>query len=174
MSVLEKVNSNKVNWKALLISIAVSLGTGVASSLLTGGAMREYGNLYQPPLAPPGWLFPVVWTILYILMGIAAYLVWEAGFPDGGATGGERSDIRTALTLYLIQLLLNALWPVLFFNRQAYFLAFAELLLLWLAIYLTIKQFKEISRAAALLMLPYLAWVTFAAYLNLAIALNAG
>lgn len=174
MSVLEKVNSNKVNWKALLISIAVSLGTGVASSLLTGGAMREYGNLYQPPLAPPGWLFPVVWTILYILMGIAAYLVLEAGLPDGGATGVERSDIRTALTLYLIQLLLNALWPVLFFNRQAYFLAFAELLLLWLAIYLTIKQFKEISRAAALLMLPYLAWVTFAAYLNLAIALNAG
>ncbi len=152
----------KINWKALFISIAISLGTGIVSSILTGRAMREYRNLYQPPLAPPGWLFPVVWTILYILMGVAAYLVWE--------TGG--TEVRNALTLYLVQLLLNALWPVFFFRFHAYFLAFAELLLLWLAIYLTIQQFKEINRTAALLMLPYLAWVTFAAYLNLAIALH--
>lgn len=152
----------KINWKALFISIAISLGTGIVSSILTGRAMREYQNLYQPPLAPPGWLFPVVWTILYILMGVAAYLVWETG----------DTEVRNALTLYLVQLLLNALWPIFFFRFHAYFLAFAELLLLWLAIYLTIKQFKEINRTAALLMLPYLAWVTFAAYLNLAIALH--
>ena len=153
---------HKVNLKHLATSLAISLGTGMLSGLLTMGGMKTFESINKPPLSPPGWLFPVVWTILYILMGIAAYLVWE--------TGGV--EVRNALTLYLVQLLLNALWPVFFFRFHAYFLAFAELLLLWLAIYLTIKQFKEINRTAALLMLPYLAWVTFAAYLNLAIALG--
>lgn len=152
----------KINWKALLISLAVSLGTGALSALLTMDGMKEYADLYKPPLSPPGWLFPVVWTILYILMGIAAYLVWESG--------GE--DKQLALSLYGIQLILNAAWSVFFFHQGAYFLALADLLLLWLAIYLTIKKFRQINETAARLMIPYLIWVTFAGYLNLAIALH--
>lgn len=151
----------KINWKALLISLAVSLGTGALSVLLTMGGMSEYVNLYKPPLSPPGWLFPVVWTILYILMGIAAYLIWES----------EGEDKQSALSLYGIQLILNGAWSVFFFGRGAYFLALADLLLLWLAIYLTIKQFRQLNEIAAKLLIPYLIWVTFAGYLNLAIAL---
>ncbi len=151
----------KINWKALLISIAISLGTGVISSLLTMGGMSAYGDMYKPPLSPPGWVFPVVWTILYTLMGIAAYLVWES----------DSEDKQLALTLYGIQLFLNGIWSVIFFRWQMYFLAFADLLLLWFAIYLTIKQFRKINETAAKLLILYLLWVTFAGYLNLAIAI---
>lgn len=145
----------------MLISLAVSLGTGALSALLTMGGMREYANLYKPPLSPPGWVFPVVWTILYILMGISAYLVWES----------EGEDKQLALSLYGIQLILNAAWSVLFFHLKLYFLALADLLLLWLAVYLTIKQFRRLNETAAKLLLPYIIWITFAGYLNLAIAL---
>ncbi len=152
----------KINVKTLAVSIAISLGAGILSALLTGGNMRQYADLYHPPLAPPGWLFPIVWTVLYILMGIAAWLVYET--PSG--------DKRLALSLYGNQLLVNVVWPLIFFNLRAYFFAFGWLLLLWLLIYLTIKQFLPINRTAALLLTPYLAWVTFAGYLNLAIALH--
>lgn len=166
---------DKNKWKALLTSLALSLGTGLVSALLTMGAMRDYGNVHKPPLSPPGWLFPVVWTILYILMGVAAWLVLETG-RSGGGTPLEKEQraevVRLGLMLYGTQLLLNGAWSLLFFNQKAYFLAFAELLLLWFAIYLTIQQFKQVNRIAAILMLPYLAWVTFAGYLNLAIALQ--
>lgn len=166
MSFLEKAGFQKtgseINWKALLISIAISLGTGIVSTLLTGGAMRRNAPLYQPPLAPPGWLFPVVWTILYVLMGIAAYLVWES---DGG-------DRKLSLSLYAVSLFLNGIWSVFFFCMRAYFLALADLLALWLVIYLLIRQFRESSLTAARLLYPYLAWVSFAGYLNLAIAVR--
>jgi len=151
-----------INWKALFISIAVSLGTGIVSALLTMGGMREYANLYQPPLAPPGWLFPIVWTILYILMGIAAWLVWES----------EGEGRKLALSLYGIQLILNAIWSIFFFGMDAYFLAFVDLVLLWFFLYLTIREFGKVNKTAGILLLPYIAWVTFAGYLNLAIALH--
>ncbi|MDO5135749.1 MAG: TspO/MBR family protein [Eubacteriales bacterium] len=153
----------KINWKALVASLGITLGAGVLSGLLTAGSMAQYENMYQPPLAPPGWLFPIVWTILYILMGIAAYLVNESGAP-----GREQ-----AIKLYLGQLLVNVLWPVLFFVMEAYFPALAWLILLWYLIWKTIQAFAQIDKRAAYLMLPYLLWVTFAGYLNLAIALQA-
>ena len=152
----------KSNGTLLLASLAISLGAGALSRILTSGSMEQYETLYKPPLAPPGWLFPIVWTILFILMGIAAYLV--------ARQGGEGS--REALALYLIQLLANVAWSVIFFRFEAYLLAFAWLLLLWYLILITIQHFAPISRTAALLMLPYLLWVTFAGYLNLAIALS--
>lgn len=168
---------DKNKWKSLLISLAVSLGTGVVSAILTMGGMRDYAEMYKPPLSPPGWVFPVVWTILYILMGIAAWLVLETGRAGGSGTPQEKEQqaeaVRLGLMLYGIQLLLNGAWSLLFFNQKMYFLAFADLLLLWLAIYLTIQQFKQVNRIAALLMVPYLVWVTFAGYLNLAIAVQA-
>lgn len=151
----------KINWKALIVSIAISLGVGVLSALLTMGGMQQYQDMYQPPLAPPGWLFPVVWTILYILMGIAAYLVYETK---------ESEERSTALKLYGIQLFFNGVWSLIFFGANAYFLSFAWLVLLWFFIYLTTKEFLQLDKTAGILMIPYLAWVTFAGYLNLAIA----
>ena len=148
-------------WKNLLISVAVSLSVGIMSALLSMGGMRAYADMYKPPLSPPGWVFPIVWTILYVLMGIAAFLVFQSV--------GE--DKKLALTLYVIQLFLNFGWSIIFFDLKAYFFAFAWLLVLWLFIYLTMKQFRQLNKTAGILMLPYLAWVAFAGYLNLAIAI---
>ena len=153
----------KFQWKALVASLAISLGTGFLSSLLTPNVREEYARTYQPPFAPPGWVFPVVWTILFILMGLAAFLVYDSNAP--GRMG--------ALKLYLLQLALNLLWPVLFFRFHAYLPAFLWLVILWFAVFILVKKFEEIDELAGRLMLPYLAWLTFAAYLNLSIALNA-
>ena len=158
----------KINWKVLFISLALSLGVGILGSFLSGGGMTQYAERYRPPLSPPGWVFPVVWTILYTLMGIASYLVWESGSTDGKPT----EDTVSALTFYLISLGLNLLWPILFFRQEAYIFALADLILLWISIYLTIKSFRPINETAAKLLLPYLIWVTFAGYLNLAIAIH--
>lgn len=152
-------------WKPLLASLAISLGTGIIASLLTADSMDVYETVYKPPLAPPGWLFPVAWTILYILMGIAAYLVYVT-------EGADEKDIRSALFLYGLQLLVNGLWSVIFFNFRFYPLAFAWIILLWYLVYLTYKSFASINKTAGVLLIPYLAWLTFAAYLSLAIALN--
>lgn len=151
----------KVNRKALLVSVGISLSVGVMSALITVGGMMEYADMYHPPLSPPGWVFPVVWTILYVLMGAAACLVYQS----------EGKGKKPALILYLLQLFFNFGWSIIFFNLEAYFFAFAWLLLLWLSIYLTAKQFARLDKTAGILMLPYLAWVTFAGYLNLAIAI---
>lgn len=152
----------KIQWKALVVSLAVSLGTGLLSVLLTPNIQEDYAQLYRPPLAPPGWVFPVVWTILFVLMGIASYLVYTSG--NGQST--------SALKLYLVQLLFNLGWSVLFFRWDAYLPAFLWLLILWYLVYCLIRQFGEISSLAGKLMIPYLIWLTFAAYLNLAIALH--
>ena len=145
----------------LLKCIAIPLGIGVLSALLSGGGMRTFETLNKPLLSPPGWLFPVVWTVLYVLMGIASYLVLIAD--------ASQQEKEKALTLYGYQLAVNFLWPIFFFDFGWYLFAFFWLLLLWALIWLTIKHFQNISRAAALLLVPYLLWVTFAGYLNFAI-----
>lgn len=152
----------KIQWKALIVSLAVSLGTGLLSVLLTPNVQEDYAQLYRPPLAPPGWVFPVVWTILFVLMGIAAYLVYVSGSPQS----------TSALKLYFVQLLFNLGWSVLFFRWNAYLPAFLWLLILWYLVYMLIRQFGAISSLAGKLLIPYLIWLTFAAYLNLAIALH--
>ncbi len=138
------------------------LGVGALSAFLTRDSMEQFSALNQPPLSPPGWLFPVVWTILFTLMGIASYLVSETGQP-------YRS--KTALTVYGTQLVFNFLWSLLFFNLQAYWFAFVWLILLWGLILLTTLLFYRLSKVAGYLMLPYFIWVTFAGYLNAGIAL---
>lgn len=153
----------QINWKTLLVSLAVSLGAGALAGALTADSMAKYEELYKPPLAPPGWAFPVVWTILFILMGIAAYLVYEAD--------ANEEEKKSALLVYGIQLLANVGWSIIFFRFDAYILAFGWLLLLWFLIYRTLRRFYEIEALAGILLVPYLAWVTFAGYLNLAIAL---
>ena len=151
----------KAEWKKLLICIAIPLAVGLVSGWLTRDSMQTFSEMNQPPLSPPGWLFPIVWTILYILMGIASYLVVRKG-----AENAEK-----AIMLYIAQLAFNFCWSLIFFNLEWYLFAFLWLLVLWGLILATIFAFREISRAAALLMIPYLVWVTFAGYLNFGIYL---
>ena len=151
-----------INWKKLVISLAIPLGVGALATLLSGG-MNTYRTLNQPPLSPPGWVFPIVWTILYLLMGYASYRISTSDVP-----AGER---KKALTFYGIQLFLNFLWPIVFFRFRWYFAAFILLLALWVFIYLTMYRFEKIDETAETLLIPYLLWVTFAGYLNLGVAL---
>lgn len=148
--------------KYLLIKcIAVPLVVGGIAAFLSNGGMAAFAALKQPPLSPPGWLFPVVWTILYVLMGIASYLVWTSA--------AEESVIADAIVLYCYQLTVNFLWPIFFFDFGWYLFSFFWLLLLWGMVYLTIRTFYNISGAAGYLLIPYLVWVTFAGYLNLGV-----
>ncbi len=150
----------KVQWKNLVTCIAIPLAVGSLSALLTQNSMEVFASINKPVLAPPGWLFPVVWTFLYILMGIASYLVLTSEKPNG-----------TALTLYGIQLVFNFLWSVIFFNMGLYLFAFIWLILLWLLILKTAIKCYQISKPAGYLMIPYLLWVIFAGYLNFSIYL---
>ena len=142
--------------KPLILSLVISLGTGALAALLTRQSMGVYDDVLRPPLSPPGWVFPVVWTVLYVLMGIAAWRVWRT--PDPGR---ER-----ALTLYGAQLLLNFFWPQIFFNAQKFGFALLWIIALWVLVFLTQRSFRRIDRTAGWLFLPYVVWVTFAVYLN--------
>ena len=148
-------------WKSLLISLAVSLGTGAAAGFVTAGSMEQYEMMYRPPLSPPGWIFPVVWGVLYLLMGIAAWMV----------STSENPERKHALALYAAQLAVNALWPILYFRLDAPLAALAVLALLWYLVYLTLKAFFRISTPAGICMIPYLLWISFAFYLNLSVVL---
>lgn len=140
----------------LLLAFAAAAVGGFASV----GAGEFYRELVRPSWAPPGWLFGPVWSVLYALMGIAAWLVWRVrGF----------AGTSSALLVFLGQLAANALWTWLFFAWRQGGLAFAEILLLWVLILVTIGLFRRVSTLAAALLLPYLAWVSFATVLTLAI-----
>lgn len=145
----------KIQWKNLITYIAIPLAVGSLSALLTQNSMETFQTINKPAFAPPGWLFPVVWTFLYVLMGIASYLVVTSGKPND-----------TALTFYGIQLAFNFFWSIIFFNLELYLLAFIWLVILWLLILKTTSLFYQISKPAGYLMIPYLLWVTFAGYLN--------
>lgn len=147
---------------------AVGLAGWLAASFVTGGigaiasvrAASFYGQLVQPSWAPPAWLFGPVWSVLYVMMGISAWLVWRRhGF--GGAS--------TALKLFAAQLLANALWTWLFFAWKLGALALAEIAILWLLIAATIVAFWRLHRQAAVMLAPYLVWVSFALALNLSL-----
>ena len=150
----------KIQWKTLAICVLIPLVVGGISALLTKNGMEAFNAVNKPALTPPNWLFPVVWSILFLLMGIASYLIYTSGQPAKGA-----------LTVYGIQLGFNFLWSFFFFNLQWYLFSFAWLVVLWVLILLTIKEFSQISKTAAALMVPYLLWVTFAGYLNLGVYL---
>lgn len=153
----------KFNLKRFLISIAIPLIVGGTSALITSASMDLYSQIVRPPLSPPGWLFPVVWTILYTLMGISLYLVWNSG------AGYDQK--RNAYIFFAIQLFLNFIWSPIFFGRRQFLLAFAVLVLLWIFTIGMILSFYKISKPAGLLQIPYLLWLTFAGYLNFAIYL---
>lgn len=147
-------------WPALVIFEAVTLGLGALNGFLTSGSMAIYDSLQQPPLAPPGWLFPVAWSVLYAAMALSAFLLWQK----------QETNHRGLLTLWGAQLLVNLAWPWIFFVLQAFGLAFLWLLVLWvLVLLLMLGSFRQ-RKAAGWLLVPYLLWLTFAGYLNLMIA----
>lgn len=161
-----KTSFNSRSLLALLVAVVVCEAVGLIGAVFTAPAIGGwYVALAKPALTPPGWVFGPVWTALYALMGVAAFLVWKRGW--------RRREVRIALAVFAVQLALNALWSFLFFGWHAPGIALVEIAFLWLAILATIVAFTRISRAAARLLVPYIAWVSFAAYLNYALwALN--
>lgn len=150
----------KTDWKKLLICLAIPLAVGGLAALLAGGGMGDYATFNQPPLSPPGWLFPVVWSILYLLMGYASYRVLISG-----------SAAKKPLSYYGAQLAVNFVWPLIFFGLQWYWAALFVLIGLWVLIFITWREFAKVDEIAGNLLIPYLLWVTFAAYLNFGVAL---
>ena len=145
-----------------VISIAIALGVGGLSALLTVGNMDIYTELRQPPLAPPAILFPIVWTVLYVLMGVSAAMIYTEDRV-------EKAEKAEALMPYGASLFVNFFWSILFFNFRAFLPAFVWLVLLEFLIVMTILSYRKLNTGAAYLQIPYALWVAFAGYLNIAI-----
>ena len=149
--------------KTLVVCLLFPLIAGGVSGFLTRNGMETFAYLNKPPLSPPGIVFTIVWTVLYLMMGLASWLV---------LTSGERPEqIRQALFFYVVQLIVNVLWPVFFFSLGWYLFSFFWLLLLFLLILVVIWLFSDLSQTAAWVMVPYLIWTVFAGYLNLGVYL---
>ena len=149
-------------WKKLkpyIISVLIALAVGGLSALFTKGNMDIYDDIIKPQLSPPMWTFPVVWSVLYILMGIGSAMVYINRDANSKVAGN-------AIKIYAVQLAVNFFWSIIFFNMRAYLFAFVWLLVLWVLILAMILSFRKISRTAAYLQIPYLLWVTFAGYLT--------
>ena len=148
-------------WKPYVFSAGIALLIGTLSGLLSMGGMMAYDlTVMKPVLTPPGWLFPVGGSILYILMGLSCAKIWLAD---------DSPERKKSLNLYVAQLIVNFFWSLLFFNAQAFGLAVIWLLLLWVLVFLMIRQFYKVDTQAALLQIPYLIWLTFAAYLSIGV-----
>lgn len=148
-------------WGVLALFIAICLGAGGLGSLWTMPAPSSwYASLEKPAWTPPGWLFGPVWTLLYLSMGVAAWLVWRKCGLQGAAL---------PLAVFAVQLLLNVAWTGIFFGMHLPGAAFAEIVLLWLAILATLILFRQVTPVAGWLLLPYLLWVSFAAALNFSV-----
>lgn len=146
----------------IIIAIVICEVAGIIGALFTTQAIPKwYSTLRKPFLSPPNWIFGPVWTLLYLLMGIAAYLVWQAGW--------KKKEVKVALGIFALQLFLNALWSIVFFGFQSPFWALLNIIAMWLAILATMFSFYKISKLAMWLLAPYLLWVSFASYLNSAI-----
>ena len=143
------------------VCLLVPLAVGGVAAFLIRNSMKMYENLRKPIGAPPSMLFPIAWTVLYILMGISLYLVYRSDSPFK----------KRCIILFALQLAINFVWPLLFFRGAMYFVSFIWLLLLWGVLLAMILAFNKVRPVAAWLQLPYLLWITFAGYLNLGIAL---
>ncbi|KUG03215.1 tryptophan-rich sensory protein [hydrocarbon metagenome] len=150
-----------IGWPALIAAVILTLGVGGLSSILTSNTFEAYKALQQPEFAPPGWIFAPVWTLLYIMMGIAAYRIFMYGL--------DRRSVRAALWVYLLQLVFNFFWTLIFFRWELRGLAFVEILVLLVLIVINTWQFFRIDRLAGFLMVPYILWVAFASVLNFSV-----
>lgn len=154
----------KRKLKPIIVCLLIPLAIGGLGAGLTNGNFEFYKHMERPPLAPPAIAFPIVWAALYILMGVGSYLVWS--------TGDERRG--NALTVYGVSLLLNFAWPLLFFGARKYWLAFAVLAALFVAVIGYSVKFGRLNRAAGLLQIPHNIWLVLAGYLNLWVAITYG
>lgn len=154
------VTSN-IKWKSLLINIAIPLAIGGIASLIVNNGFEKYSEVTKPALSPPPWIFPVVWTILYILMGVSTYLIYEK----------DKNLNRNSFIIYVVQLALNFIWPIFFFGFNAFLLSFIILVLLLVFVVVMIINFYKENKLASLLQIPYLIWLLFAAYLNFGVFL---
>ena len=144
----------------LIAAVLIPVAVGAFSSFLTGNDMKIYENMNRPFLAPPGWVFPIAWTILYIMMGIASYLVY--------VSDADEKAKRSALTLYAAQLIMNFFWSTLFFTYSRLLIAFIWIMIMWVLVLICMIRFLRINTYAGMIMGVLLLWTTFAAYLNLA------
>lgn len=149
-------------YKYILLNVAISLGIGALSAFFTMNSMDIYQKINRPSIAPPGYIFPIVWTVLYVLIGLSSYLIHRS----------KDDHKESALILYYFQLALNFIWPIIFFNYQNFLLALAVLLGLNISVIILIRLFYKIRPLAAYLLLPYLGWILFALYLNFWIFLH--
>ncbi len=153
---------NKGKLFKLIAAILICEFVGLLGSVFTLSSITTwYATLHKPSFSPPNWLFGPVWTLLYALMGISAYLIWEKGIKENG--------VKPALKLFSLQLILNFMWTILFFGLKSPLLGLISISILWIAILATILKFSKLSKNAATLMIPYILWVSFAAILNLAV-----
>ena len=159
--------SKKSKIVACIVAIVVPLVVGGISAFISSNSMNTFGTMKQPPFSPPAILFPIVWTILYIMMGVSNYLILAKTLSD------EKLIIsrKRGIVIYGIQLFMNFCWSPIFFNGGYYYLAFAWLVVLWALILTLIIIFWKLSITAACLLIPYLLWTTFAGYLNIMIAI---
>ncbi|MDD5218112.1 MAG: tryptophan-rich sensory protein [Candidatus Omnitrophica bacterium] len=147
------------NWLQLILAITLCQAAGVIGSFYAVQAIPEwYATLQKPIFNPPNWIFGPVWLALYFMMALALYLIWQKGW--------SQNKIRLATGVFLVQLVLNALWSIIFFGMRNPSLAFAEIILLWISILVSIVMFGLIDRRASYLLMPYGLWVSFAAILN--------
>lgn len=154
----------KVNIIKLIISILIAQLAGIIGSIFTSSSVSTwYQSLIKPDFTPPSWIFAPVWIILYLLMGIALYLIWSKGFKN--------KHVRIAIYVFITQLILNSLWSFLFFGLKSPLYAFIEIIILWVIILINVILFYRISKISAYLLLPYILWVTFASVLNFTILL---
>jgi translocator protein len=147
------------NFGKLTVSVLVCLSAGFVGSLFTTPSIPTwYATLNKPSFNPPNWLFAPVWTTLFILMGIAAFFIWRKGL--------KKKEVKSALIIFLFQLIFNTLWSFLFFKFHSPFWALADIAVLWVLILLSLIKFWKINKAAGILLIPYLLWVSFASFLN--------
>ncbi len=158
-------NRRKIRIGLLIVLILIPVLTGAFSAFLTSADMNIYETMDRPPLAPPEWLFPIAWTILYVLMGLASYFVYTSS--------ADREQKRKALMFYTVQLMMNFFWSTLFFTYRLYLIALIWLLVMWVLILISAIRFYRIRPVAGIMMCALFLWTTFAAYLNLACFLMA-
>lgn len=149
----------RISIVTLIIALVIPLLVGGVSAALSAKGMASYGTMVKPPLSPPAWVFSVAWTILYLMMGFSSYMIV--------ASDAEPRKKTMALIIYIVQLFMNFMWSIIFFNGRLYLAAFIWLIVMWLIVIFCAFRFYGINRGAAYLLVPYIMWLTFAAYLNL-------
>lgn len=148
----------KVSIGILILALLIPLLVGGISATLSAQGMAMYGNMNKPPLSPPPWVFSVAWSILYFMMGLASYFIMVSDVSI-------RSKAM-AMIIYALQLAMNFAWSIVFFNYEAYLMAFIWLMVMWVIVIICAFRFYGINKLAAYLIIPYILWLTFAAYLN--------